>query len=191
MHANRMRRCTGFSPSRTSGMRAPDDHAHRVIEVRRAHLVLDRDGDFSVPGWCLGAASCGALSSTRSEAKAALDGARFSAGNRREERWSRPPVARSGRGARLDRPLACLARRARAPVSTSRREAGRGETTSVDQARHASRAIGAPQKKLPIVNSKSLSLLVGERLEAGSPTRSAAARAARTSGCRSRVDVRT
>ena len=35
------RRWTGLRPSRTSGQRAPHDHAHRVIEVRRPHLLLE------------------------------------------------------------------------------------------------------------------------------------------------------
>src|SRR5215469_9321771 len=37
----RIRRCTGLSPSRTSGS-ARDDHAHGVIEVGAFHLLLDR-----------------------------------------------------------------------------------------------------------------------------------------------------
>jgi len=41
--AKRMRRWTGLRPSRTSG-RAAHDHAHRVIEVALAHLVLDARG---------------------------------------------------------------------------------------------------------------------------------------------------
>ena len=42
--ANSTRRCTGFRPSRASGKRAPDDHAHRVIEVGPPHLLFEADG---------------------------------------------------------------------------------------------------------------------------------------------------
>ena len=37
----RTRRWTGFSPSRTSGQRAPDDDRHGVVEIRGAHLLLE------------------------------------------------------------------------------------------------------------------------------------------------------
>ncbi len=35
----------GLQPVAHIGDRSPDDHAHRVIQVRRPHLVLNRDGD--------------------------------------------------------------------------------------------------------------------------------------------------
>ena len=41
--ATRIRRCTGFSPSRTSGRARGDDDAHRVVDVGGLHLLFDED----------------------------------------------------------------------------------------------------------------------------------------------------
>jgi hypothetical protein len=38
-----------LQPIANVGQSAPDNHAHRVIEIRPAHLVFDVDGDY-VPG---------------------------------------------------------------------------------------------------------------------------------------------
>ena len=40
--ANRTRRWTGLRPSRTSGSARPTMTRHRVVEIRRAHLLLER-----------------------------------------------------------------------------------------------------------------------------------------------------
>ena len=40
----RIRRCTGFRPSRTSGSARPHDDRHRVVEVGALDLLLELDG---------------------------------------------------------------------------------------------------------------------------------------------------
>ena len=45
LNVTRMRRCDGLQAVAHVGQRAADDHRHRVVEERAAHLVLDRDGD--------------------------------------------------------------------------------------------------------------------------------------------------
>jgi hypothetical protein len=131
------------------GQGAPDDHGHRVVHVRRAHLVFDEDGDDGLSDRVHGEASgrsagpvAGQAGSVRLGIRDEIERLRKGAGSPNRRR----PTARTAKGGRdlgaQSRGTSCKnpprARRAD-PRDQARSEADEGGSAVVGDDRRASR----------------------------------------------------
>ena len=80
--ATRMRRCEGFSPSRTSGKRPADDHAHGVGQITALEFLLD--GHFQQPAHWIAVAVAGRLFGRRNIFRSRLIGRKICIVRQRE-----------------------------------------------------------------------------------------------------------